>query len=157
MVTSVMMVPGAQVFLPPPFRSFCNSTMSLVRSPVRDKTARSTGFSNPTPRPHASSHKCPILISLRNSHPQVPPNHILTKKVVGVGSNDQVTPPSGIRRGQARSIRQRRNDSLRLRLLRPTPACCVAKLIALTAKEAKGYSRRDYILPFSLEVLRWLS
>ena len=147
MVTSVMMVPGAKGFLPPPFRSFCNLTISLVRSPVRDQTARFTGFSNPTPRPPASSHKCPILISLRNSHPQVPPNHILTKKVVGAGSNHQVTPPSGLRRG----------DSLRLRLLRPTHACRVAKLRTLTAKEAKGYSRRDYILPFSLEVLRWLS
>jgi hypothetical protein len=29
--------------------------------------------------------------------------------------------------------------------------------MTLTAKEAKGYSRRDYILPFSPEVLRWLS
>ena len=93
------------------------------------------------------SRKYPILISLRNSHPQLPPNHILTKKVVGAGSNHQVTPPSGLRRG----------DSFRLRLLRPTHACRVAKLMTLTAKEAKGYSRRDYIHPFSLEVLRWLS
>jgi hypothetical protein len=147
MVTSLMMVPGAQGFLPPPFCLFCNSTISLARSPLSDKTARSTGFSNPTARPRTSSHKCPILISLRNSHPQVPPNHILTKKVVGAGSNHQVTPPSGTRRG----------DSLRLRLLRPRHACHVAKLMTLTAKEAKGYSRRDYIHPFSLEVLRWLS
>jgi hypothetical protein len=49
------------------------------------------------------------------------------------------------------------NDSLRLRLLRPTHACCVAKLRTLTAKEAKGYSQRDYFLSFSVEVLRCLS
>ena len=92
---------------------------------------------------NASFRNQPILICLQNSQSQLPPNHILTKKVVGVGSNHQVTPPSDTRRG----------DSLRLRLLRPTHVCRVAKLVTLTAKEAKGYSRRDYILPFSLEVL----
>src|ERR1700730_18261672 len=47
------------------------------------------------------SRKYPILISLRNSHPQAPPNHILTKKGVGAGSNDPVTQPLRIRRRQA--------------------------------------------------------
>jgi len=85
-------------FFPVEIHAKLSASSILVRHPLETGRSKCLLIHRYT---HALCRKYPILLSLRNSQSQLPPNHILTKKGGGGGEYLSSYLPSRIRRWQA--------------------------------------------------------